>query len=381
MKKLFSVLAGILLFAVVLAGFKLHMNSKFAENKPGVRNLRSYERFWSSEAQKIVIDEKTLPIFGSSELIVLGYYEDNVASFLNGEQMNILSIGGGNFQSLHHAITLGALSDSISSGKIALFLSPQWFDEDGSAPAAFAARMSENALLDFLSNKKISDEQKQYVLDRVESLLAESPIQQARVQKYKKAFHNPISADWIYMQILNAYWDYRAEFEAYQQLDAVNNNVPHYDLDAIDFDAVLELAEQQGKESCTNNDFGIRDDYWSAYVESTYEAGEVVDKRQVFTQSPEYDDLKCFLNIADELGLEVILVSIPVNGRWYAYCGELCDEYYQNIRDISAQYSNVQLVDMSIYEDEPYFFRDIMHLGWKGWARINEVLYTKFTKE
>ena len=44
------------------------------------------------------------------------------------------------------------------------------------------------------------------------------------------------------------------------------------------------------------------------------------------------------LDVADELGIEVILVSIPVNEMWSEYRGELCDVYYENIRKIATEY-------------------------------------------
>ena len=85
--------------------------------------------------------------------------------------------------------------------------------------------------------------------------------------------------------------------------------------------------------------------------------------------------------MAKELDLEVILVSIPVNAKWYSYTGVLLDNYYQNIRIIAGEYDNIVFVDMSIYENEKYFLKDIMHLGWKGWTRINEALYKEFVGE
>lgn len=381
MRKFCAFLAGILLFLLVLTGFKLNMDTQISKNKEAVRNNRSFSRFWSSETHKNIIDENTLPIFGSSELVSLGSYETAVGNFLNGDEMNVVTIGAGYFQSLYHTIALGSIAQDIPAKKVALFLSPQWFSKDGYEAAAYASKMSENELLDFLSNRNISKEHKMYVLERNEQLLQNSPTQLSRIKRYSNAVKNPISVDRIYMWIMNQYWDLRAEYEVYKALDTMDNNLPKYDLDTLDYDAILKLAEEQGKASCTNNDFGINDDYWDTYVAKTYAKGEVVDKKQCYTQSPEYKDLMCFLDVAKELDIEVILVSIPVNGKWYKYQGVLCDEYYQNIRDIAGKYSNVEFADMSIYEDELYFLRDIMHLGWKGWARINEILYNEFTEK
>ena len=146
----------------------------------------------------------------------------------------------------------------------------------------------------------------------------------------------------------------------------------------MDFDELLILAQKQGKESCTNNEFGIYDEYWNTYVKEIYENGEIEEKNEIYTESAEYDDLKCFLNVAEELDIEVILVSIPVNEKWYTFQGMLCDEYYGQVREVVKEYDNVIFVDMTKYADEKYFLKDVMHLGWKGWARINEALYREF---
>ena len=380
-KKLLAVLSGILVFFIAIIGFKINMNTSISNNKSGIRNHRTYERYWSSETQNLILDEKTLPIFGSSELVSLSNYNEEVGSFLNGEEMNIVTIGGGNFQSLSHAMSLGAMSKSIKAGKIALFLSPQWFTASGVDATAFAARMSEDNLLHFLSNNKISSENKEYVLNRTMELLSNSPTQLKRVQKYHHALNNKFSIDFLYTKIMTGYWNYRSEFEVYKQLKTVDNNIPSYDLSNIDYNKMLELAEKQGEQRCTNNDFGIYDEYWDTYVKDRFQAGEIMNKVQSYDVSVEYDDLRCFLNVAKELDLEVILVSIPVNAKWYSYAGVLVDNYYQNIRNIAGEYDNIVFVDMSIYENEKYFLKDIMHLGWKGWTRVNEALYKEFIGE
>lgn len=380
MKKIYAVIAGICLAFLIIGGFKLHMNASIQENMTGIRNLRTYERFHSSEVQKLIIEENTLPVLGSSELTPLSEIDNEIYSFLNGEEMNIVTIGAGNFQSLSHAITLGAIADSVPSKKVALFLSPQWFSQTGITADAFAARMSEDELLGFLKNKKISLSNKIYALDRAVDLLENSPTQLARIKKYRNGLDNKISLDGIYLEIMNLYWKYRSEYEVYQQLGDVSNNVPVYDLSALDYEKLLEKAEQQGNERCNNNEYGIYDKYWDTYVKEVYAEGEILEKNQVYVESPEYDDLRCFLNVAKELDIEVILVSIPVHGAWYEYRGQLCDEYYDKIRVLAEEYDNVYLADMSIYENEKYFLRDIMHLGWKGWVRINEELYNYFVK-
>lgn len=97
-----------------------------------------------------------------------------------------MTIGGGYFQSLSHTMELGAIAENVESKKVALFLSPQWFEEMGVSKEAFPGRFGEENLLEFLANDRISDTNKTYVLDRVLTLLEDSSIQRRRVERYKK---------------------------------------------------------------------------------------------------------------------------------------------------------------------------------------------------
>ncbi len=384
MKKLYAMIAGFLVFVIVVLGFNRYLNTQIIDNKEAIRNHRSYERFWSSETQKLVMDENTLPVFGSSELVSLEDYEENISSFLNSPDMNIVTIGGGYFQSLSHTLELGAISEGIESKKVALFLSPQWFDRsDGISQEAFPERFGEENFLQFIGNDKISEANKKYVLDRVISLLENSPVQCGRVERYRKSYENPVSVDSLYTEIMRSYWKLRGKYSVFKQINEMNHELPITDLENMDFKKLLLQAEKQGKDKCTNNNFGIYDEYWDTYLKNAFESGdgETEEKREVFTESTEYEDLKCFLRVAKELGIEVIMVSIPVNEAWYTFHGMLCDTYYEKVKLTACEFDNVIFADMTKYADEKYFLKDVMHLGWKGWVRINEVLYREFKKE
>lgn len=380
MKKLYAVLGGMLLFGILLMGADRYLSVQIVDNREIIRNHRSKERFWSSETQKLIMDENTLLIFGSSELRALENYEEKVSNFLNAPDMNVVTMGGGYFQSLSHVMELGAVSDEILNKKVALFLSPQWFSSSGTPADAFPTRFGEENLLKFLDNNRISDANKKYVLERTINLLTNSPTQLSRVKKYKEAYLNSASIDGIYTYIMRQYWQLRGKYSVFRQMDEMERELPMVDLEHMDFDKMLELAQKQGEASCTNNEFGVNDEYWDSYVKETYEKGEIEEKKEVFIDSVEYEDFKCFLNVARQLDIEVIVVSIPVNEKWYTFQGMLCNEYYGKINEIVQEYDNVTLVDMTEYADEPYFFMDVMHLGWKGWVRISEALYKEFKK-
>lgn len=386
MRKLIALLAGVALFFAAVFGSSVYLDRQIVKNQAHMRVSKTYSRYWSHDANALLLDEKTLLLFGSSELnspeAMTDGWEARRGDYLNGKNIRVMTIGGGNFQSLSHAITLGSLSDDIQSGKVALLLSPQWFTaEDGMEPDAFAARFSEDQLLHFLDNDKVSMESKTYVLDRTIQLLQNSPTQQKRVIKYKQALENSLSLATPYKMVMKAFWSYRTKWEAYEEGRDYEEPLAHEDPAETDFNALLTQAEEAGRQACSNNDFGIHNEYWETYSRSVYEQGENPQKVQAAVKSVEYDDLRCFLQIARETGIEVMLVNTPVNAKWYTYTGQLFGTYYDNIRSIAGEYDNVRLIDMSQYENEPYFLKDIMHLGWKGWVRTNEALYKEFVGE
>ena len=145
---------------------------------------------------------------------------------------------------------------------------------------------------------------------------------------------------------------------------------------ALSFDERMAMAEYGGKAAVGDTPFYVDTTYFETYMAGSYEAraGSAVDGS--YTVSREYDDLALFLELCAELKLDVMLISVPVNGWWYDYTGFSRAErtaYYDKIRSISREYG-VLLLDLSEYEYEPYFLRDIMHLGWKGWVYIEDAV-------
>ena len=124
----------------------------------------------------------------------------------------------------------------------------------------------------------------------------------------------------------------------------------------------------------TNNDFYMQDDYYTTYVGRKLDQQEGKDSGLAYDVSPEYDDLRCLLEICRQKNMEVLFVHVPMNGSWNDYTGFTADRresYYEKVRSITEEYDNVTLLDLTKYEYEPYFLCDTMHLGWKGWLEVD----------
>jgi len=98
---------------------------------------------------------------------------------------------------------------------------------------------------------------------------------------------------------------------------------------------------------------------------------------ETYSDTPEYDDLDCFLDVADACGVEVLIVLSPEMGPYYDYIGigpETRAACYDRVKSIVAKHS-AQLADFSDRDYEKYFLYEIVHFGWTGWVDVEESLY------
>lgn len=370
---------------VWLAKGHLDTVAKEASYNNSIRYDISFAKFKSHNILVNNIDDTTLTVMGSSELSRITGSKQHPKNAIDFQDLKFMTIGQGYFQSILHTITLGSIDEGIKNRKVVLFLSPQWFDQKGIRKEAFASRYSEDHMIYFLKNQHITKETKGAVLKRIASLLKENKDLTNRLDKYKKLYvDNEIGEyDKYYIQAFSSFINQKYEYEYlfnFKGDKSINTN--KYEPNNIDFHALQIDGEKKAQNACTNNKFGIRDDYWNQHIKRRFNKLKDSHKDIKYSQSLEYNDLQLFLDVAKELGIKVELVNQPVNGPWYDYMGHSKEDrqmYYQNIRDI-ANANSVALLDLSKYEYDPYFFMDATHFGWKGWAIINEELL-KFYQE
>jgi len=335
------------------------------------------------EAMDELTNENTILLMGSSELSA----SDNIGyppSLFNhgNSDFNIIMMGRGNMQSLHHAISVGALDEAIENRKVVLIVSPQWFTASHLPSEAYASRFSERLFAGMLENRNISYETKRAIADRVEGLLQEgNPEEYKRVLLYDKAYieKNATLPELAQLAAWNNVTSIKQKKDLLEEIGTINFHAEDETVRAeeIDYKSLLDQAEQAGIEACTNNDLYIYDEYYTKYVEPNLAARKDSEVSSSYLDSPEYVDFELFLTVCEETGISPLIVNIPVNGLWYDYTGFPVSDrqaYYQRIRDICNAH-NASILDFSDKEYEHYFLKDIMHLGWKGWVYLDEGVY------
>ena len=331
----------------------------------------------------------TLTVFGSSELKTFEI-PTHPANFFAGKrcgfQVNL--VGRGSCQSLVHAMAVGASGDSLRGRKIVLITAPQSYVEGGIAPDLFLANFSEQQMLALLADGELPGETKQYLSSRVQALIAQYNAENgvslqthtaagllsgayASENAAEKALLAPYAAlsRWLLDTKDMAVSARLIRAGAYTQGEAKPG--------AIDWDAEAAQALTDAKAQSTNNDFSMLDSYYQTYVGHRLSQMKGRDKDVSYDVSPEYDDLRCLFDICKAKHIEALFVHVPVNGAWSDYTGltrERRQTYYENVREIAAQYDNVTLLDLTAEENTPYFLCDTMHLGWLGWLAVDRAM-------
>ena len=386
-----TLLCCLLCIAAVLTGMTLYLRGTMPDypdalgSDPNVTEKITGLYLMRQAAQQ----PDTLLIFGSSELKTTDICT-HPANFFAGKRcgFQVDLIGRGSCQSLVHAIAIAAGGDALNGKKVVLITAPQSYVEDGIAPDLFMANFSELQVLAMLEDDTISDEVKTYLSARIQTLIDRYNEQNgtslqlhtaAGLLTDAKQNENGLTASLLLPYSALSYWaldckdrvEARAIMRRYEDVPAPQHVSP------IDWDAEEQAALAQASDMVTNNDFYMQDDYYSTNIGRKLQQQEGKDSALSYDVSPEYDDLRCLLEICRQKNMEVLFIHVPMHGSWNDYTGftaERRESYYQKVRAITEEYENVTLLDLTQYEYEPFFLCDTMHLGWKGWLEVDRAI-------
>lgn len=388
MRRVSAFLVAFCMFVISVVGIHFICKKQINIDNSKFEYWISDDKFKCGESIAENLTEDNILVFGSSEFghgTKTKYYPKNM---FEDDDFDMVVVGAGYYQSLSHAITLGSIAKDIPNKKVVLILSPQWFRETGVLPEAYASRFSEDNFISMLQNDSLSDSTKEYVINRTNTLLTGDQTTLNRVKTYERVlfYDNASVEDQIYYGLYSNFIKEKSLFTVAKASLMCREKRSHHIPNGLgkihNWEKYQEEAASEGKEATNNNDFHVLNSYYTNHLEPELGARKDSGLNSSYCTSPEYDDLRCFLDMCDELGVEPLLVSIPVNGWWYDYTGfskSDREQYYQNIRDIAAEY-DVELADFSGDEYTEYFLEDTIHIGWKGWVSVNESIYN-FAKD
>ena len=302
----------------------------------------------------------------------------------NYDDFHLMEVGGGFFQNVIQASTLASLEPIMTQKKVAIIESLTWFDQKGMRQDAFESRISKEHVYYTLMNPKLSKETKLKFINRVLELSAKNESLTSTFERYKRVLvegeGSQIDQFMIQMElakfslnVVQAFYDEHSIVES----PSKGSTMPDYN-----WDEVLAKNEEQAKKDTQSNEYHFDDWYYKKQIANKLESLKDSNATFKYTESPEYEDFKLFLQIAKELGVEVLVITFPVNGPWYDYIGIDASQrnaFLTKINEIVKE-AGVKQVDLTSHDYDPYYIWDATHPGWKGWPLVEKEL-VKFFKE
>ena len=327
--------------------------------------------------------EESLLVFGSSELSTSANVVPQVPAAVFGGNdygLRLMLVGEAYDQSLWHAIALGAYArNGVPRDKVVLIVGPGWFVDGGMDAETFKTRYSYSLFAGFCANGSIPPETRDYVRDRLLSY----GVDETQIS----ANAGGLPQDALNAAVFGAIDDLRIRQGLAEVRDsgmplassadgASGAGTSHADVP--DFEAMREQALVDGAAMSTTNDWGVEDGFYTKRLEPVLEDARGSRVDETYSDTPEYDDFDCFLDIADACGIETLVVISPVMGPYYDHIGitpEVREGCYERIRAIASAHPNATVADFSDREYEKYFLYDIVHFGTVGWTDVDEAIY------
>lgn len=284
--------------------------------------------------------------------------------------LSLMCVGEAYDQCLWDAIALGALAkDGVPRNKVAVIVGLGQFTDGGLDSQTFSVRYSQTLWDAFCRNTSISQASRDYVSRR----LSEQGIDRVSIEGGLRS--DLIST--INGTVLGALDDLSLR-QKLMEVRAGGTDLPRGERELIDFAALRAEATSVAQQRSTNNDWGIDDTFWSQALQPVLERAKDSRTSERYSNTPEYDDLACFLTVCDECGITPLVIIQPVLGPYYDHIGisaETRTAAYDHIRQVVAEHPAATLADFSDREYEPYFLYDIVHFGWTGWVDVEQALY------
>ena len=324
------------------------------------------------------LTDDSMLVFGSSEFSTPKRVVPQVPSEVFGTAdygVKPMLIGEAFDQSLWHTIALGAFADAgIPGGKVAITATPGWFTDGGQDAETFQTRFSYSLYRAFCENDGIPAEAKDYVRERLEQQGIGATELDAANPTLPQDYLNAVAFDLLDdLKLRQNLMEVRGK--GIERVESATPATP-------DFAAMRTEAEATAKEMSTTNDWGLEDAFYTEQLEPVL--GDLKDSRagETYSDTPEYDDLACFLDVAEACGIEVLVVLAPEMGPYYDHIGidaQARENCYSRVRALAREHG-ASLADFSDREYEKYFLYDIVHFGWTGWVDVEQSIYDFYRK-
>lgn len=390
MKKIAAFITAFILFIISATVMTISDDREIAMNNPKLGLWVNDYKDKSATAINQNLGPKMSLLLGSSEFHYGKKTKYHPSKVFANRSQQFMIIGASYTQSMFHAILVGSAAPNMQRKEAILLISPSWFKAKGVQPGAFAMRFSETEYLGFVRNSQISDELKIKVAKEVENRLSTYKDMREKVHLYNKVYvYKNASPVERLVCLGQRVWAEKADHIAFKS--AVNlTKIKKYKKwvrpkhkhgqvplgatrrwEGIRLEAEMEATERAG-----DNPFYMSQKLFEEKVQPRMEFKKDSSLKDSYAKSPEYEDLKIFIQVCKETGVTPKFIMLPQNGYWYDYTGfprNRRDVARNKVKKIADEY-NIEMVDLYDEGYDKYFFKDTVHPSAKGWIKINEAI-------
>ena len=330
MKKINSFVAALVLLAMftVVVHF-ICANNDLKDNTGQFGTWYNTYKDLSYNALSRNLEKDSVLMLGSSEFRHGRKTQYHPTNFFKDTDVKLVTVGGPFNQTLFHTVALGSLQPHLKSKKVILLVSPTWFKHSGVKKNDYALRFSETEYFAFMENKNVPLKTKKYVARRTEHLLSKNKSLQMKARMIDKVNLNDESNLLYGFERRHAFDKDKITVGAAMRFMMKNKKTPQkferYTPDNFNWNGFLKEAYRDS-EYKADNPFYMSNRVWRNKFRQVYPKMKDVRLNQNYNTSPEYNDLKAFLEIAKANDIKVKLILLPVNGRWYDYTGMTADK-------------------------------------------------------
>ncbi|WP_125702376.1 D-alanyl-lipoteichoic acid biosynthesis protein DltD [Lacticaseibacillus daqingensis] len=373
------VCAGVLVLGVLLAPLPLGRLSDSAVASAALS--MSPNVLAGARAKNQALSRDYVPFFGSSELSRLDPFHPAVLAAKYHRSYRPFLVGAAGTQSLTHFLTDQSMLKQLRHKKAVFIVSMQWFTRRGQDPRAFDFFYSPLETVTWLLAAKntVAD---RYAARRLLTMRAPSKDAQLHGALLTVAAGQPLgdtarqllrtrlqmlkNEDELFSRFgVNAH---EREVAAGEKL--LPNQATNSQLDA--------LAEQAGVTHTRSNQLGIDDTFYRTRLANGRMAKLAGSQKHFdYRFGPEYSDFQLLLSQFAKHDIDVQFIIPPINAKWAAYTGLSQAKYAQAVEKLKTQLKGQgfkRVLDLSQDGGQPYFMQDTIHIGWRGWVKVDKVV-------
>lgn len=372
------ILAAVLVFVILVIPYGSHGYSSQTVEKAALSQSKNI--FKGSAVKEQAMDGNYVPFFGSSELSRMdAFHPASLAKHYHRNYRPFL-LGAAGSQSLAHYWGMQGINAQLDDKKAVMIVSPQWFVKKGQNPAAFGMYYSNLDCVNWLLNAKDTRMDRYAAKRLLQMPSAKSSVFLERLIKKVARGEKLTSADRLFLKakknsLINEdrWFSTLTMHNRIQRIDKVAASLPAgYNYKTLD-----HIAYKHGEKHTKNNPFRVSDKFWNKKLKRRYKSLKGSQEKFNYVKSPEFSDFELVLNQFQQNNMNVVFVIPPVNKQWSNYTGLSMPMLRQFDRKINYQLRSQgfnNIVDMSQDGGEKYFMQDTIHLGWRGWLKMDQTV-------